>query len=55
MSMAKFGQAKSTGNTDTELNNAVNWAHQKMEEKNGKPKVGSVDSSLGIQDYAISD
>jgi hypothetical protein len=32
--------AEATGNTDAKLNNATDWAYQKMEErKKGKPKV----------------
>ena len=35
----KVGRAEATGNVDAKLNNAVDWAYQKMEEKKGKPKV----------------
>lgn len=39
--MANVGvsRAEATGNVDAKLNNAMDWAYQKMEEKNGKPKV----------------
>ncbi|KAL7541826.1 hypothetical protein ACHAXR_011259 [Thalassiosira sp. AJA248-18] len=39
MLTAKVDRAEATGNTDAKLNNAIDWAYQKMEEKNGKPKV----------------
>ena len=39
MATAKVDRAEATGNTDAKLNNAIDWAYQKMEEKNGKPKV----------------
>lgn len=39
--MAKAGvsRAEATGNMDARANNAADWMFQKMEEKNGKPKV----------------
>ena len=39
--MAEVGvdRAEATGNVDAKLNNAMDWAYQKMEEKKGKPKV----------------
>ena len=39
--MAEVGvdRAEATGNVDAKLNNAMDWAFQKMEEKKGKPKV----------------
>ena len=39
MLSANCDRAEATGNTDAKLNNAMDWAYQKMEEKNGKPKV----------------
>lgn len=39
MATAKVDRAEATGNIDAKLNNAIDWAYQKMEEKNGKPKV----------------
>lgn len=39
MLTAKVGRAEATGNIDAKLNNALDWAYQKQEEKNGKPKV----------------
>jgi hypothetical protein len=39
MYTAKVDRAEATGNIDAKLNNAIDWAYQKMEEKNGKPKV----------------
>ena len=39
MSTAQVSRAEATGNTDAKLNNAMDWAYQKMEEKKGKPKV----------------
>mmetsp|Transcript_20051 Transcript_20051/g.47150 ORF Transcript_20051/g.47150 Transcript_20051/m.47150 type:complete len:87 (-) Transcript_20051:6-266(-) len=39
MYSAKCDRAEATGNVDAKLNNAMDWAYQKMEEKNGKPKV----------------
>ncbi|KAL7466299.1 hypothetical protein ACHAXS_006598 [Conticribra weissflogii] len=39
MATAKVSRAEATGNIDAKLNNAIDWAYQKMEEKNGKPKV----------------
>ena len=39
MLSAKVDRAEATGNVDAKLNNALDWAYQKMEEKNGKPKV----------------
>lgn len=35
----KVDRAEATGNTDARLNNQLDWQYQKMEEKNGKPKV----------------
>ena len=35
----KVTRAEATGNVDAKLNNAVDWAYQKMEEKKGKKKV----------------
>mmetsp|Transcript_9802 Transcript_9802/g.23921 ORF Transcript_9802/g.23921 Transcript_9802/m.23921 type:complete len:177 (-) Transcript_9802:273-803(-) len=35
----KVTRAEATGNIDAKLNNAVDWAYQKMQEKKGKPKV----------------
>lgn len=39
MATANVDRAEATGNIDAKLNNAIDWAYQKMEEKNGKPKV----------------
>lgn len=39
MLTAKVSRAEATGNIDAKLNNALDWAYQKQEEKNGKPKV----------------
>jgi hypothetical protein len=40
MLSAQCDRAEATGNTDAKLNNAADWAYQKMEErKKGKPKV----------------
>ncbi|KAL3801332.1 hypothetical protein HJC23_006942 [Cyclotella cryptica] len=39
MATAKVDRAEATGNIDAKLNNPIDWAYQKMEEKNGKPKV----------------
>ena len=40
MATAQVSRSEATGNIDAKLNNAVDWAYQKMEEKNkGKPKV----------------
>ena len=39
MLSAKVSRAEATGNTDAKLNNPLDWAYQKMEEKNGKPPV----------------
>jgi len=39
MATAKCDRAEATGNVDAKLNNALDWAYQKMEEKKGKPKV----------------
>jgi hypothetical protein len=39
MATAKVDRSEATGNIDAKLNNAIDWAYQKMEEKNGKPKV----------------
>lgn len=39
MLSAKCDRAEATGNTDAKLNNAMDWAYQKMEEKNGAPKI----------------
>ncbi len=40
MYSAKCDRAEATGNTDAKLNNAADWAYQKMEEtKKGRPKV----------------
>lgn len=39
MYSAKCDRAEATGNTDAKLNNAADWAYQKMEEKRGKPKI----------------
>ena len=35
----KVDRAEATGNIDAKLNNAVDWAYRKMEERNGAPKV----------------
>ena len=39
MLSAKVDRATAVGNTDAKLNNAADWAYQKMEEKRGKPVV----------------
>ena len=39
MAVAKVDRAEATGNMDAKLNNAADWAYQKMEEKRGRPKV----------------
>ena len=40
MLSAQCSRAEAVGNTDAKLNNAADWAYQKMEEKKkGKPKV----------------
>lgn len=39
MLSAGVDRAEATGNVDAKLNNAMDWAYQKMEEKKGKPKV----------------
>lgn len=39
MASAKCDRSEATGNIDAKLNNAADWVYQKMEEKNGKPKV----------------
>ena len=39
MAVAKVSRSEATGNMDAKLNNAADWMYQKMEEKNGKPKV----------------
>lgn len=39
MATAKVSRAEATGNIDAKLNNALDWAYQKMEEKKGKPVV----------------
>ena len=39
MAVAKVDRAEATGNMDAKLNNASDWAYQKLEEKNGRPKV----------------
>lgn len=35
----KVSRAEATGNVDAKLNNAMDWAYQKMEEEKGAPKV----------------
>ena len=39
MAVAKVSRAEATGNMDAKLNNAADWAYQKMEESRGRPKV----------------
>lgn len=39
MGTAKVSRAEAVGNVDAKLNNPMDWAYQKMEEKNGKPKI----------------
>jgi len=39
MGTAQVSRAEATGNMDAKLNNAMDWAYQKMEEKRGKPKI----------------
>ena len=39
MAVAKVSRAESTGNMDAKINNAADWAYQKMEEKKGAPVV----------------
>ena len=65
MLTAQVDRAEATGNIDAKLNNAIDWAYQKMEEKKGKPKVDytrldkkqaalTVIWALGITPLAIS-
>lgn len=65
MLSAQVDRAEATGNVDAKLNNAIDWAYQKMEEKNGKPKVDytrldkkqaalTVIWALGITPLAVS-
>ena len=39
MAVAKVDRAEAVGNMDAQLNNAADWAYQKMEESKGRPKV----------------
>ncbi|KAK1745431.1 hypothetical protein QTG54_003355 [Skeletonema marinoi] len=39
MGTAKVSRAEAVGNMDAKLNNPLDWSYQKMEEKNGKPKI----------------
>ena len=39
MATANVDRAEATGNMDAKLNNAVDWAYQKGEERKGAPKV----------------
>mmetsp|Transcript_11971 Transcript_11971/g.23002 ORF Transcript_11971/g.23002 Transcript_11971/m.23002 type:complete len:167 (-) Transcript_11971:42-542(-) len=39
MAVARVSRAEATGNMDAKLNNAADWAYQKLAEKNGAPKV----------------
>jgi hypothetical protein len=39
MGTAKVSRAEAVGNMDAKLNNPMDWAYQKMAEKNGKPKI----------------
>jgi len=39
MAVEGVSRAEATGNMDAKLNNAADWAYQKMEEKRGAPKV----------------
>lgn len=39
MATANVDRAEATGNMDAKLNNAMDWAYQKNEERNGAPKV----------------
>ncbi len=66
MLTANVDRAEATGNVDAKLNNAIDWAYQKMEEKKkGKPKVDytrldkrqaalTVIWALGITPLAVS-
>lgn len=39
MATANVDRAEATGNMDAKLNNALDWAYQKGEERKGKPKI----------------
>jgi hypothetical protein len=52
--MAEIGvdRGEATGNIDAKLNNAADWAYQKMEENKGKPKVDY--TALKAKDAALA-
>lgn len=52
--MAEIGvdRREATGNIDAKINNAADWAYQKMEENKGKPKVDY--TVLNAKDAALA-